>query len=58
MNELELLWYSFSGLVILGVTIGIVLAVIFGAIRIGWNNASWIFIGAFIIWSLSVMGIL
>jgi hypothetical protein len=30
--------------------LGITAAVIFGAIRIGWQLAPWIVIGAFVVW--------
>jgi hypothetical protein len=33
--------------------IGIVCAVLIGAIRIGWQLAPWIIVGAFVVWFLS-----
>lgn len=49
-GDLDLALMTFEALVILGVTIGIVLAVIMGAVRIGWQFAPWIFIGALLMW--------
>ena len=47
------MWDVMSVLIVLGLMIGIVLAVTIGTIRIGWNLAPWIVIGAFIVWFLS-----
>ena len=49
-GSFDLAWFTLEQLIILGVTIGIVLAVIGGAIRIGWQFAPWIFIGALLVW--------
>ena len=53
METLFGMWDVMSVLIVLGLMIGIVLAVTIGAIRIGWNLAPWIVIGAFIVWFLS-----
>lgn len=49
-GDLDLAMVAFESLIMIGVTIGIVLAVIFGAIRIGWQFAPWIFVGALLVW--------
>lgn len=49
-GDLQLAWDVLNPLIILGFTIGVVLAVVFGAIKIGWQFAPWIFIGAMLIW--------
>ena len=53
MDQLYYMWDIISVLVISGLMIGIVCAVIFGAIRIGWQLAPWIVVGAFVVWLLS-----
>jgi|TARA_R110000796_G_scaffold103080_1_gene212186 hypothetical protein len=53
MDQLYYMWDIISVLVIAGLMIGIVCAVIFGAIRIGWQLAPWIVVGAFVVWLLS-----
>ena len=53
METLFGMWDVMSVLIVLGLMIGIVLAVTIGAIRIGWNLAPWIAIGASIVWFLS-----
>jgi hypothetical protein len=40
-------------LVIAGLMIGIVAAIFMGAIRIGWQLAPWIIVGALVVWFLS-----
>jgi hypothetical protein len=47
------MWDIISVLVIAGLMIGIVCAVLIGAIRIGWQLAPWIIVGAFVVWFLS-----
>ena len=37
-------------LIIGGVSAGVFLAVVFGAIKIGWKYAPWIVVGALLIW--------
>jgi len=46
------MWDVISLLAIIGLMMGIVFAVLVGAIRIGWQLAPWIVAGAFIIWLL------
>ena len=53
MDQIYHMWDIISVLVIAGLMIGIVCAVIFGAIRIGWQLAPWIIVGAFVVWFLS-----
>lgn len=45
-GDFQLLW----DLVIVGFVIGVFLAVLFGAIRVGWQFAPWIIIGAGLLW--------
>jgi|TARA_R100000030_G_scaffold83380_2_gene66305 hypothetical protein len=42
MLNIEQFWSVLQPLIILGITAGVVLAVIFGSIRIGWKFAPWI----------------
>ena len=49
-GDLQLAWLALEPLIMLGFTIGIVIAVLVGAARIGWQLAPWIFVGAFLVW--------
>ena len=42
MLMIEQFWSVLEPLIIMGITAGVVLAVIFGSIRIGWKFAPWI----------------
>jgi len=42
MLNIEQFWSVLQPLIIMGITAGVVLAVIFGSIRIGWKFAPWI----------------
>jgi hypothetical protein len=53
MDQLTNMWDIMSVLIVAGLMLGITAAVIFGAIRIGWQLAPWIVIGAFVVWFLS-----
>ena len=49
-GDLQLAWDILQPLIILGFTVGVVLAVIAGAIKIGWQLAPYIFVGAALLW--------
>ena len=49
-GSFDLAWMTLEPLIIMGFTIGIVLAILFGAIRIGWQLAPYIFVGALLVW--------
>ena len=53
MEQLTNMWDIMSVLIVAGLMLGIVGAVLFGAIRIGWQLAPWIVVGAFVVWFLS-----
>lgn len=53
MDTLYNMWDIMSVLIVAGLMLGIVAAVTFGAIRIGWQLAPWIVVGAFVVWFLS-----
>lgn len=42
MLNIEQFWAVLQPLIIMGITAGVVLAVVFGSIRIGWKFAPWI----------------
>jgi hypothetical protein len=42
MLMIEQFWSVLQPLIIMGITAGVVLAVVFGSIRIGWKFAPWI----------------
>jgi len=49
-GDIQAAWDILQVLIIAGFTIGVVLAVVGGAIKIGWKFAPWIVLGAGIIW--------
>jgi len=49
-GDLYAAWDVLSVLIVMGFTIGVVVAIIVGAIRIGWQLAPWLFVGALLIW--------
>lgn len=49
-GDIQLTWDVLQPLIITGVTIGIVIAVVAGSIRIGWKYAPYIIAVALIIW--------
>jgi len=49
-GDFAMAWDALTVLLVTGFTIGIVIAVVVGAIRIGWQLAPWIFGAAFLIW--------
>lgn len=49
-GDLYAAWDVLSVLIVMGFTIGVVLAIVVGAIRIGWQLAPWLFVGALLIW--------
>ncbi len=52
-GEFELAWSTFEILAFLGVTIGLVLAIVFGFIKLGLQYAPYIAIIALIVWFFS-----
>lgn len=52
-GDLAMAWDVLVPLIMFGFTIGVVLAVIFGAIKIGWQFAPYIFAFALLVWFLS-----
>ena len=49
-GDVDLAWEVLKPLIIGGVSAGVFLAVVFGAIKIGWKYAPWIVVGALLIW--------
>ena len=49
-GDLGLAWDLLVPLITLGFTIGVVLAIVFGSIKIGWQFAPWLFVGAALVW--------
>mgnify|MGYP001066303239 CR=1 FL=1 len=52
-GDFQLAWDMLQPLIIAGFTIGVVMAIIFGAIKIGWQFAPYIFLGAMLVWFLT-----
>ena len=50
MSEVGMAWDALQSLLIVGFVIGMVCAVVFAAIRVGWQMAPYLFIGAFLVW--------
>lgn len=46
IEQFEAGWPLLQTLIIFGFTIGVILAVVVGAIRVGWKLAPYIFVGA------------
>ena len=53
MDTLYNMWDVITVLVISGLMLGIIGAVFIGAVRIGWQMAPWIVVGAFVVWFLA-----
>lgn len=53
LTQFELFWATLEPLVLIGITVGVVLAVIFGSIKIGWKFAPWIVLFGLIIMFLN-----
>ena len=53
MDQIYHMWDIISVLVITGLMLGIIGAVVIGAVRIGWQMAPWIVVGAFVVWLLA-----
>jgi hypothetical protein len=49
-GDIQAAWDILQVLIIAGFTIGVVFAVIFAAIKIGWKLAPWVFVGAALLW--------
>jgi hypothetical protein len=49
-GDLNMAWEALQPLIVAGFTIGVVLAVVVGAIRVGWKLAPWILLAAFLVW--------
>jgi len=49
-GDLEFVWMIILGLIIIGVSIGITVAVVVSFLRLGWKLAPYIAIGAALIW--------
>ena len=49
-GDLSLAWDVLQPLLVMGFTIGVVFAVVAGAIKLGWQLAPWIFVGATLVW--------
>ena len=52
-GDFQLAWDALQPLIMLGVTVGVSLAVIFGFIKIGFKLAPYIVVGALLVWFLS-----
>ena len=49
-GDIQLAWELLQPLILMGFTIGVVVAIVVGAVRIGWQLAPWIFLGAAMLW--------
>jgi len=52
-GDFQLAWDALLPLIMLGVTLGVTLAVVFGFIKVGFRFAPYIVIGALLVWFLS-----
>tara|TARA_R110001592_G_scaffold361023_1_gene670705 strand:- start:1808 stop:2011 length:204 start_codon:yes stop_codon:yes gene_type:complete len=53
--DIRPIWESLEPLIIAGFAIGVVFAIVFGAIKIGWRFAPYVFIGAMMVWILQYL---
>ena len=51
-GDFQAAWEVLVFLLSVGFVLGVILAVIFGAIRIGWKLAPFVFVGALLVWFL------
>jgi len=51
-GDLGMWWNAMHPLIVTGITVGVVAAVIIGAIRIGWQFAPWIVVLSLLVWLL------
>lgn len=49
-GDLLLAWEILQPLIIMGFALGVIVAVVVGAIRIGWHLAPYIILGAALLW--------
>lgn len=49
-GDIGLMWDALYPLIVTGITVGVVAAVIFGAIKVGWQFAPWIVGLALVVW--------
>ena len=54
MNELQIMWDMIVPLIIAGISIGIVLSIVAGSIKIGWKLAPYLIVISFIIWYIQI----
>ena len=54
MNELQIMWDMIVPLIIAGISIGIVLSIVAGSIKIGWKLAPYIVLISLVIWYISL----
>ena len=52
-GDFGLAWDGLVPLIMLGVTIGVTISVVFGFVRLGWKFAPYIVGAAFLVWFLS-----
>lgn len=52
-GDFGLAWDFLVPLIVMGLTIGVTLSVIFGFVKIGWKFAPYIVAGAFLVWFFS-----
>ena len=52
-GDFQVAWEALLPLIMAGFTVGVVLAIIVGAIRVGWKLAPWIIVAAGLVWFFS-----
>ncbi len=54
MNELQIMWDMIVPLIIAGISIGLVLSIVAGSIKIGWKLAPYLIVISLIIWYIQI----
>tara|TARA_Y100000592_G_scaffold94554_1_gene159520 strand:- start:563 stop:727 length:165 start_codon:yes stop_codon:yes gene_type:complete len=54
MSELQIMWDMIVPLIIAGISIGIVLSIVAGSIKIGWKLAPYLIVISLIIWYIQI----
>ena len=52
-GDYQLAWSIIEPLIWLGLGIGLVMAIMFGAIKLGWTYAPWLIAGCALVWFLA-----
>jgi type IV secretory pathway VirB3-like protein len=52
-GEIDLAWAAIQGAMVLGVSLGMIVAVMIAMGKLAWRHAPWLVIFAFVVWFLA-----